>query len=106
MSGCRSLLVSNRWRLEFPLNDNAPYREGFLDFVRNKHLPLDFFSLDADGFKTTKLVLNTWNMNGIPTSKSESLETAAFQTAAAIYMQDSVLDIGESTRGSKTGKGA
>ena len=73
--------------------DEGPYREGFLDFVKRNKLPLDFFTwmwftddsrdpldfqtvatqlrgiLDANGFETTELLLDYWNMTGIPNAK-------------------------------------
>jgi hypothetical protein len=100
----------------FPLNPDSPYREGFLPFVRERQLPLDFFSflwfsdatrdpmdfrvvarelrelLDRHGFADTALMLSYWNYLGIPTSEAPSDERAAFQAAAAIYQQDAPLD--------------
>jgi hypothetical protein len=102
--------------LAFPLNPEAPYREGFLSFVRERRLPLDFFSflwfvdptrdpldfrfvvqemrtlLDAHGFTDTKLMLSYWNYLAIPSNDAPSEEKAAFQAAAATYLQDTPLD--------------
>ena len=96
--------------------DEGPYREGFIDFVKRNNLPLDFFTwmwftddsrdpldfrtvasqlrglLDADGFETTELLLAYWNMTGIPNAKFTDADAAAFQAAAAVYMQDSPID--------------
>lgn len=102
--------------LAFPLNADAPYREGFLAFVRERGLPLEFFSflwftdatrdpldfrflaqelrglLDAHGFTDTKLMLSYWNYLGIPANDAPAREKAAFQAASAIYLQDTLLD--------------
>lgn len=99
----------------FPLDD-GPYRDGFLDFVKQNKLPLDFFTwmwftddsrdpldfrtvattlrdiLDAQGFDSTELLLVYWNMTGIPNAKFTDADAAAFQAAAAAYMQDSPID--------------
>ena len=102
--------------LAFGLNPGSPFRESFLEVVRQRGWPLDFFSfihfadgthdpldfnvvgaelrglLDARGFAATRLYLVSWNQEGIPTSKSPPLERAAFQASAAMYLQDSVID--------------
>lgn len=102
--------------LAFGLNPDSPFREAFLDTVRQRGWPLDFFSfihfadgthdpldfnvvgaelrrlLDARGFAATRLYLVSWNQEGIPTSKSPPLERAAFQASAAMYLQDSAVD--------------
>ncbi|MBN9605440.1 MAG: hypothetical protein J0G30_02375 [Actinomycetales bacterium] len=102
--------------LAFPLNADAPLREGFLGFVRDRGLRLDFFSflwfadpsrdpldapfvaaelrklLDEFGFTETRLVLSYWNYLGIPSNTAPAPEKAAFQAAAAIALQDSVVD--------------
>jgi hypothetical protein len=99
----------------FPL-DEGPYREGFLDFVTQNELPLDFFTwmwftddsrdpldfrtvgtkvrsvLDTHGLEATELLLVYWNMTGIPNAQFEDADAAAFQAAAAVYMQDSAVD--------------
>jgi hypothetical protein len=96
--------------------DEGPYRQGFLDFVKRTKAPLDFFTwmwftddsrdpfdfrtvatelrgiLDASGFETTELLLAYWNMTGIPNSIFADADAAAFQAAAAVYMQDSPVD--------------
>jgi hypothetical protein len=102
--------------LAFPLNPDAAYREGFLSFVRDRGLPLDFFSflwfvdptrdpldyrfvveemralVDAHGLADTKLMLSYWNYLAIPSNDAPSEEKAAFQAAAATYLQDTPLD--------------
>jgi hypothetical protein len=102
--------------LAFPSNRDAPLREGFLEFVRERHLRLDFFSflwfadasrdpfdfgviagelrdlLDGFGFTKTRLVLSYWNYLGIPSNTAPPIEKAAFQASAAIALQDSVVD--------------
>ena len=100
----------------FPLEADAPYREGFLDFVRENELPLDFFSflwftdgsrdpldyrcvsaelralLDRQGFTDTELTLCYWNYLAVPSSSAPAAEKGAFQAATAIYLQDTVID--------------
>lgn len=102
--------------LAFPLNVDAPLREGFLRFVRDRGLRLDFFSflwftdasrdpfdfgfvaaelralLDEHGFTDTRLVLSYWNYLGIPSNTAPAAEKGAFMAAAATALQDSVLD--------------
>lgn len=101
--------------IAFPLNE-GPFREGFLAFVKDQSLPLDFLSwmwyadnsrdpldfrtvaaevraiVDKHGFSDTQLLLSYWSMTGIPTAKFKDSENAAFIAAAAIYMQDSDID--------------
>ena len=100
----------------FPLEADAPYREGFLAFVRENDLPLDFFSflwftdgsrdpldyrhvarelrsvLDGHGFTDTDLTLSYWNYLAVPSSSAPAAEKGAFQAATAIYLQDTVID--------------
>ncbi len=100
----------------FPLELDAPYREGFLEFVRTNDLPLDFFSflwftdgsrdpldyryvseqlralLDRYGFTDTDLTLSYWNYLAVPSSTAPAAEKGAFQAATAIYLQDTVID--------------
>lgn len=102
--------------LAFPLNPDAPFREGFLDFVRERGLPLHFFSflaftdatrdprdfdytarqvrsvLDERGFGATELVLSYWNYLAIPSNHAPSAEKAAFFAAASIHLLDTPLD--------------
>jgi xylan 1,4-beta-xylosidase len=96
--------------------DATPYREGFLDFVRAKKLPLDFFAwhfytmdsndpktlvdigrqirgiLDARGFKSTKNVLDEWNVDLFDRELSKPAR-AAFAATSIIYMLDSPIDL-------------
>lgn len=100
----------------FPLEKDAPYREGFLAFVRENELPLDFFSflwftdgsrdpldyryvsrelralLDEHGFADTDLTLSYWNYLAVPSSTAPPSEKGAFQAATAIHLQDTVID--------------
>lgn len=100
----------------FPLEADAPYREGFLTFVRENELPLDFFSflwftdgsrdpldyrhvsgqlravLDSHGFADTDLTLCYWNYLAVPSSSAPAAEKGAFQAATAVYLQDTVID--------------
>ena len=100
----------------FPLEADAPYREGFLTFVRENDLPLDFFSflwftdgsrdpldyryvsrelralLDRHGFTDTELTLSYWNYLAVPSSSAPAAEKGAFQAATAIYLQDTLID--------------
>jgi len=102
--------------LAFPLDADAPYREGFLEFVRANELPLDFFSflwftdvsrdpldyrhvsaelrtlLDRHGFVDTDLTLSYWNYMGVPSNSAPPAEKGAFEAATAIYLQDTVID--------------
>lgn len=100
----------------FPLEADAAYREGFLTFVREDDLRLDFFSflwftdgtrdpldyryvsdelralLDRHGFEDTDLTLSYWNYLAVPSSSAPAEEKGAFQAATAIYLQDTVID--------------
>jgi hypothetical protein len=100
----------------FPLNADAPMREGFLEFVRERGLRLDFFSflwftdasrdpldfrfvaqelrslLDSYGFTGTRLMLSYWNYLAIPNTSAPPEEKGAFQAASAIYLQDTLVD--------------
>ncbi|MDQ1085298.1 MULTISPECIES: hypothetical protein [Microbacterium] len=102
--------------IAFPLEAEAPYREGFLDYVRADDLPLHFFSflwftdgsrdpldyrsvsrelralLDGRGFGETDLTLSYWNYLAVPSSSAPAAEKGAFQAATAIYLQDTVID--------------
>jgi hypothetical protein len=96
-------------------NDDTPYRDAFLEYVRTEHLPLDFYSwhwyatdsddpldfirisadmrarLDRHGFAHTRSMVTEWNyglMDPMPTS----VQRASFITAALIYMQDAPID--------------
>jgi hypothetical protein len=96
-------------------NDDTPYRDAFLAYVRSEHLPLDFYSwhwyatdsndpldfirisrdlrarLDKHGFVRTRSMVTEWNyglMDPMPTP----VQRATFITAAMIYMQDAPID--------------
>jgi xylan 1,4-beta-xylosidase len=96
-------------------NDDTPYRDAFLEYVRTEHLPLDFYSwhwyatdsddpldfirisadmrarLDKHGFVHTRSMVTEWNyglMDPMPTA----VQRASFITAALIYMQDAPID--------------
>jgi len=96
-------------------NDDTPYRDAFLEYVRTEHLPLDFYSwhwyatdsddpldftrisrdtrarLDKHGFNHTRSMVTEWNyglMDPLPTA----VQRASFITAAVIYMQDAPID--------------
>jgi xylan 1,4-beta-xylosidase len=96
--------------------DATPYREGFLEFVRAKKLPLDFFVwhyytmdsndpktlvdigkniraiLDAHGFQATKNVVDEWNVDLFDRDLSKA-GRAAFAASALIYMLDAPIDL-------------
>jgi xylan 1,4-beta-xylosidase len=96
--------------------DATPYREGFLDFVRAKKLPLDFFVwhyytmdsndpqtlvdigkeirsiLDAHGFQSTKNVLDEWNVDLFDRDLSNP-GRAAFAVTSLIYMLNAPIDL-------------
>jgi hypothetical protein len=95
--------------------DATPYREAFLDFVKAKKLPLDFFvwhyySMDANdpnnfisiakvirnlldehGFKNTKNFLDEWNTDLFERDMSKA-SRAAFAASSLIYMLDAPID--------------
>jgi hypothetical protein len=96
-------------------NDASPYRDRFLEYVRDAHLPLDFYSwhwyatdsedpldfsriaqdlrqrLDSQGLKETRSFLTEWNY-GLVTPTPSPLVRAAFVASALIYMQDAPID--------------
>jgi xylan 1,4-beta-xylosidase len=96
--------------------DATPYREGFLDFVRAKKLPLDFFVwhyytmdsndpqtlvdigkeirsiLDAHGFRSTKNVLDEWNVDLFDRDLTKA-GRAAFAVTSLIYMLNAPIDL-------------
>lgn len=96
-------------------NDDTPYRDAFLEYVRAEHLPLNFYSwhwyatdsddpmdfiriskdvrarLNEHGFSRTRSMVTEWNyglMDPMPTA----LQRASFITASLIYMQDAPID--------------
>jgi hypothetical protein len=96
-------------------NDETPYRDAFLEYVRTEHLPLDFYSwhwyatdsddpldfiriskdirarLDKHGFAHTRSMVTEWNY-GLMDPPPTSVQRATFITAALIYMQDAPID--------------
>jgi hypothetical protein len=112
--------------LAFPLVD-SPYREGFLDYCADHHLPLDFFSwhtyadfsadpydavriekeirslLDAKGFKNSESILSEWNLSADFTDAERKVlrgaENAAYVASVLIYLQDSTINRAEFYRG-------
>jgi xylan 1,4-beta-xylosidase len=96
-------------------NDDTPYRDAFLEYVRAEHLPLDFYSwhwyatdsddpldftriskdlrsrLDQHGFSQTRSIVTEWNY-GLKDPLPTALQRASFITAALIYMQDAPID--------------
>ena len=96
--------------------DATPYREGFLDFVRAKKLPLDFFVwhyytmdsndpqtlvdigkeirsiLDSHGFQSTRNVVDEWNVDLFDRDLSKTAR-AAFAATSLIYMLSAPIDL-------------
>lgn len=103
-------------------NDDSPYRDRFLDYVRAQQLPLDFYSwhwyatdsydpldfnriahdlrmrLDQHGLSQSKSFLTEWNY-GLVSPPPTPLVRAAFITTALIYMQDAPIDAATLYRG-------
>jgi len=97
-------------------NEASPYRDGFLRFVRDEHLPLDFFSwhwyatdtddphdfvrigrdvrarLDRFGFHHTLSVLDEWNY-GLTYPLPSDLERAAFVASSLMGMAHAPIDL-------------
>lgn len=93
----------------------GPYREKFMDFVRNRRLPLDFFAwhfyavdsndpylfvtiarqlriiLDSRGFGSTKNVLDEWNADPAAADMPKP-ERMAFAASSLIYMLGGPID--------------
>lgn len=98
------------------VNEPTPYREGFLAYVRDHHLPLDFFSwhwystdaddpydfvrlghtmralLDSYGFMRTQSIVDEWNHELRTRAPQSAMGYAAFTDSAIIYMQDGAID--------------
>jgi len=98
------------------VNEASPYREGFLAYVRDHKLPLDFFSwhwysVDADdprefaeigktmrglldryGFTATRSFLDEWNYDFRELKTAAPDAVSSFVAAALIYMQDAPID--------------
>jgi hypothetical protein len=107
-----SLLVGGPG-LAFPLNENAPYREGFLKVVKDRGLPLDFFSwkwysdatedpfdinrvakttsavLEQSGLSATPQFVTNWNFDAIPIARPDRLQMGVYESATLTYLQDS-----------------
>jgi xylan 1,4-beta-xylosidase len=99
------------------VNEPTPYREGFLAFVRDNHIPLDFFSwhyysVDANdpydfvrlgrdiqellneyGFKNSLNILDEWNCDFREVQTMDPMVLAGFQVSALIYMEESDIDL-------------
>ncbi len=96
-------------------NNDSPYQDGFLEFVRAEHVPLDFYSwhwyatdsddpldfvriarevrarLDRFGFEHTLSVLDEWNY-GLVYPLPSDMQRAAFVTTSLIYMEHAPID--------------
>lgn len=97
-------------------NDDTPYRDAFLEYVRTERLPLDFYSwhwyatdsddpqdftrisrniralLNKHGFHRTRSMLSEWN-DGLMDPMPPPMQRAAFISAALTYMQDAPVDV-------------
>jgi xylan 1,4-beta-xylosidase len=97
-------------------NDDSPYQDGFLRFVRAEHVPLDFYSwhwyatdsddpldfvriardvrarLDRFGFAHTLSVLDEWNY-GLVYPLPSDIQRAAFVATSLIYMEHAPIDL-------------
>ncbi len=97
-------------------NDDSPYQDGFLAYVRARHLPLDFYSwhwyatdaedpldfvriaravrarLDRFGFEHTLSVLDEWNY-GLVYPLPSDMQRAAFVETSLIYMAHAPIDL-------------
>lgn len=97
-------------------DEASAYRDGFLEFVREQHLPLDFFSwhwyatdtddphdfvrigrevrarLDRFGLRNTLSVLDEWNY-GLTYPLPSDLERAAFVASSLIGMAHAPIDL-------------
>lgn len=102
--------------LAFPCNVGAPYREGFLAFVKHDRVPFDFFSwkwfadatedpwdfhrvaeataaeLEKAGLQHVRQFVTNWNYYAIPTHSPNRLTMGVFESAALSYMQDTKID--------------
>jgi xylan 1,4-beta-xylosidase len=96
-------------------NDDTPYRDAFLEYVRTEQLPLDFYSwhwyatdsddpldfirisadvrtlLDKHGFPKTRSMVTEWNY-GLMDPMPAPIQRASFVTASVIYMQEAPID--------------
>jgi xylan 1,4-beta-xylosidase len=96
--------------------DEGPYREGFLDYVRQHRLPLDFFSwhlspvdlrgpydfvsaarslrivLDKRGFGSSRSLIDAWARDAQSQGVIPKAARAAFAASALIYMLGGPID--------------
>jgi xylan 1,4-beta-xylosidase len=96
--------------------DEGPYREGFLDYVRQHRLPLDFFSwhlnpvdlrgpydfvstarslrivLDKRGFGSSRSLVDAWTRDAQSQGDIPKSARAAFAASALIYMLGGPID--------------
>jgi xylan 1,4-beta-xylosidase len=96
-------------------NDDTPYRDAFLEYVKTERLPLNFYSwhwyatdsndpldfiriskdlrarLDKHGFAQTRSMVTEWNY-GLMDPPPSAEQRASFVTAALIYMQEAPID--------------
>jgi len=96
-------------------NDDTPYRDAFMDYVRTNKVPLDFYSwhwyatdsedpmdfvriakdvrarLDKHGLTKTQSILSEWNY-GLDDQPPLPSTRASFITSTIIYMEDAPLD--------------
>jgi hypothetical protein len=99
-----------------PNDANNPYLDEFLQYVRARKVPLDFYSwhwyatdsndpldlirvgrdvrarLDRHGFRKTLSMLNEWNY-GLLEPMPADLQRAGFITSSLLYMQDAPIDL-------------
>jgi hypothetical protein len=97
-------------------DDKNPWLDDFLQYVRKKKLPLDFYSwhwyatdsadpqdivrisesirsrLDKNGFRKTLSMVNEWNY-GLMEPLPSDLHRASFITSSLIYMQHAPIDV-------------
>lgn len=97
-------------------NNDSPYQDGFLRFVRARHVPLDFYSwhwyatdsddpldfvriarevrarLDRFGFTHTLSALDEWNY-GLVYPLPSDIQRAAFVATSLIYMAHAPIDL-------------
>jgi xylan 1,4-beta-xylosidase len=98
------------------VNEPSAYREGFLQYARDNHLPLDFYSwhyysvdandpqdfvrigremrrlLDQYGFTRATSMLDEWNYGIMERIPATPAHHAAFIASSLIYMQDAPID--------------
>jgi hypothetical protein len=102
--------------LAFPMNEQSPFREGFLQAVAQRGMPCDFFSwkwysdqsadpldiarvsqtiaamLKSYGLSDRKQFVTDWNYAGIPTNRPDRLRMGVYEAAALAYMQDTPIE--------------